>query len=712
MNAIKYILLNVLLLTIGSCADETLVQDITNKGNNPATYTFSLCCGVEQLEETRVTYYDEGVYPYELRNRWESSRQHKDEVLAVHLASKTIFKLTIKEIVQLKGQNKNVAIFEAKDVEFEKGLNNGEEIALIFGGHPGDNDIELTTDDRDGGYFHAHLNLRGQYGSLKDLPNRDYMCARSKVVVDSSQKNHITLQAFEPQYEIPITVDNGTPAGTQRTAVELKKLNTLLCFKLFFDEKAFKTNGVVDDGLVAVTLRMPPIKQGEKWVQDNNFYQYFELCLHNTEGNADTPYPIHTAESEAQHNEYLRLNFKELIKPEANGIYQWKTVEGGDGNEHHFIDYDGVTIETAKYNGKQGYLVTCYMAVSSARAIHNYPIVEAFTQDHVYYRSGLTFPAALVENPGNFIPVFVDFSEVEYDTDGLEIEKSMSLDDLEYQESHVGTYCSLAISMLGFDFSMTPGLLYAEKVNSNKEEDVNGSWRWDVYRDQGEWRGDDKQTLTFGEYFVWGSIYPTDCFHLTRPNIEISEGTSVDLDAEWRKAMNNDTGERLNAKRVNDDDYQDVAMRANPIFRTPTEEEFKKMGAEIVNTGTTFGSCLGNYTRKDNSTIRGIYIGTKTQPIKANQDKYLFFPFVYSLTFENDYTYTRLTSPQELVTYLGRYRTNTNETFGLWSRSGNGNNAYRFFLRLVNGVPTLNQNASDTGWMDKRYGRVCRPVIF
>lgn len=740
-----------LFLIITACTQE----EISPYEGAPGNYNFTMVCGdaldFDTTATSRVSYYDAGTYPLTLHNRWEFNEEngHSDHITAIHIKTKQVFSLGIREIVNITEGRKNVAVFEVSNLALSKGIKDGDEVALIYGGRPGEHDIELGDDNT------VHLMIRNQVGDLKNLANRDFMCARSRIAFQKDDSgeytNNVHLEPLVEDYtdktgahHVDFGIDVNIQNLGKRRAILMKKLNTLFCIKMFFKKEAFETMNNVDDGLVAVTMRMPvkyDTSGNGKHEQDNVFFQYYRLNIANPTHNIqETPYEIEGA-VEGQHNEYLRLNFPQLITPKPNGNFNWQRKEGEDGKTHEFIDYNGITIEKAKLNGKEGYLITSYMAVTP-KPIPGFPIFEAFTRDHVYYRTGIKIRDNDNDNdpedaegyrmkPGAFIPVFVDFSDVDYTAEHREIEKHMPFNtNFPNTIKDMNTYCSRAISMTGFDFSLAPGLVWAKKVNTRGEEDINGTWTYGVYDHQGESRiaANVKESTyptfgmseTFGEYFVWGDVVPTGCAHQERTSLSIP----------WSNYGKTSSIKYAAPTLVNKSNYRDVAMLTNPIYRTASVDELKRISQEFeqasensnyylaINRGDETGY---EFVNEQNETkyADGVFIGTKEKPSVEEQDHYFFFIFTYGLEMQR--VGDRLTDKknEHLYTYYhGTLNTLTNSTdyqMSLWSTAespSNTNQAFRFFMAASKAGKLRLNNGDQNGYIDKRYPRVLRPIIF
>lgn len=478
----KYVyLLLFAVLTLVSCSSDEIAPEGTNtnipQGN--AGYRFSVNVGEPT---TRVTYHDNiGVEnsPFNPNsdgtNKLTMSWRDGDELVAIR------WKAPYDEYVVLKakvaaGQDTHEITFDAEDVaHFKTALEKGERFVLVHGdfvldaSNTADPKIDFPTSQvtKEGYANHIHhggvpegndLTFRNQDGTLENLRKHEYMvadCYVHKGEADASGNKLISLSGSK-------TVANQD--------VQMHIAHTLLRLTLFLPDEDFN-NGDEDD-LISVSLKDAKAAA--------IFHRYFRM--HPNEAGTTNYYKTsYNDNDDHEENAYIRINLADETTDKHGVSHRDVNVFGSDG-----FNPKKPVVVAGEVGGKTGHYFTLYFSLPSRHmgleGQAASPLrVTAFTRTHAYTTTktyGLPDDAM---QPGKVVPLNVSF---------------------------VGNSTKLkAITDPELGFSFTPGFVYANKNN-------DGTWTYGVYQCQGQYAGMSHQTLDFGEYFTWGSIDPTDAFHV------------------------------------------------------------------------------------------------------------------------------------------------------------------------------------------------------
>lgn len=467
------------------------------------------------------------------------------------------------------------------------------------------------------------LTFRNQDGTLANLKRHEYMVADSYVrfqYVTETDENGNTVQVRRPYLakEKPSytsETDADTPELAERQAVTMLSAHTLLRLTMFMPNDMFDD---IDYRLLAVSLRTES--------NDAIFHRYFRLHP-NTEGTyGPSGWKVDWNDKEdKESNIYFRANlpgtrrYDDVNDPSASNFDQSKTV-----------CVEGVL------NGQAGHYVTLYFSLPSrplapenAGVVSDTPsklFVTAFTRTHAY-RSVKSYSIANTKmTPGTVIKLNVNFAN------------GNGVDGKNYIKIPAVTDPNLGVTL-------APGLVYASRTNSS------ANWSYGIYTNQGEYAGLNQQTDCMGDYFIFGSVDPTEVYHQHKNE----SGTWVNCD-NWKSNWN------VTSDLTVDNDVAAKAVFAGQsnVFSTMSEKEAARMWAQLqkeatlgVNKGFYYYDASAHDTdalhhtahqavgahknlssndpRRRMSSSMGIWIGTKTQPSFEDQDKYVFLPSSHQL---------------------------------------------------------------------------------
>lgn len=593
-------------LTMASCSSDEVLPDEpkTEDPQQSVGYSFSVHVGEPQ---TRVTYHDNiGVEnsPYNPNsdgtNKLTMSWRNGDELVAIR------WKAPYDEYVVLSakvadGQDVHRIDFSAEDVaHFKTALEEGERFVLVHG----DFVLDATKQDdpkiafptsqvtKDGYASHIHhggvvegsaLTFRNQDGTLENLRKHEYMVADC----------YVHASGTDAQGNKLISLSGSETVADQDVTMHIA--HTLLRLTLFLPDEDFN-NGDEDD-LIAVSLKdasAHPI-----------FHRYFRM--HPNEA-VPTNYWKTSYNDNADHEEnaYVRINLVDEVTGEHGVSHTAINVFGSDG----FNPKKPVVVE-GEVGGKTGHYFTLYFSLPSrhmGQGDYGDPAcalkVTAFTRTHAYTTTksyGLPDDAM---QPGKVVPLNINF---------------------------VGNSTKLkAITDPELGFSFTPGFVYANKVD--------GNWVYGVYQYQGQYAGMKSQTLSFGEYFTFGSIDPTQAFHMVGSNgvAAVVPSSFVDVAAEVEVGgvkglyhmLTKAEADRVMARFKAEVDKSGVFLgyyyyddgNGNTKHKAPGSQQ-----TSILNAAAAGGAKTVDELKAMSATV-GIYVGRSTQPKYEEQDDYFFLP--------------------------------------------------------------------------------------
>lgn len=439
------------------------------------------------------------------------------------------------------------------------------------------------------------LLFEGQDGSLDCLSRHEFMVtdAYANIIADDADYANPDVKGLVQLTKAPIE-----EGGYSEEPIKLSSVNTIIRLQAFVPDTYFtgEREGEKIQAMSISTADKSPV-----------FYRYFRMHPNEQEDDSseNRNYWLVDANRSSECNPYLRVNIGEGFSPMTDNALQDQLVSNA------YVNSKGVA----------GRLVTAYFAIpsksfSDIRAAGDKELkVCVFTDTHAYKTKKTYTISKEALRPGSVIPMSINFMEelvddIDADTDGN----------------------------LGVTFA--PGFVYAEKQD-------DGSWNYGIYEHQGQYAGMSRQSLDFGEFFVFGSADPTESYHLA-----MEDGKEVEKFAanHYKKDSKQDVSELVCIKGVNP-------------FTMPTMQEAERIFEHVMEEGKY---CIGYYYYPVNGTgdrtyhlsenaqkamaaarvpddgqiyagSYGIWVGTKTQPAYDKQDKYLFIPDSKQLDSKKSY---------------------------------------------------------------------------
>lgn len=692
-------------LALGALASCEKIQNPEENQADQKTVTYSISFSASELQ-TKVIYNDNIKDPVNTDgdNSFTMDWKDGDEVVAIrwprtlNTAPTDWFTL----VAQRDGETAKI-LFSCDRAHFPASnpLQQGERFVLVHGdfvlGDKNDKaslsfpiarfDFPYSPIHHGGVRKGDNISFYGQSGSLDCLSRHEFMVSDAYVNIIQDDPNYADPSVVGL---VQLTKEPVEEGYNSEDVLKLNSVNTIIRLQAFVPEEYF-TGEKDGETIQAISISAADYSK--------TFYRYFRM--HPNQQESDDAvcknYWATDSNTDSECNPYLRINLDDDFNPLNGNTDQSELIS------KPFTNSSGVV----------GRLVTAYFAVTSkpvAESVSGEPKelqICIFTTSHAYKTKKKYKLTTEAMKPGNVIPMTINFSpdnvyDILADTDHL----------------------------LGVTFA--PGFVHAEKVN--------GEWEYGIYEHQGQYAGMSKQSLDFGEYFVFGSADPTECYH--------------------KEMVNGVTREILGANYYNSPDKQDVAHKVsmsgtNP-FTMPTKVEMDRIFERVMEEGKY---CIGYYyypvsgtsdrtyhlsanaaTTMKNVGIPddgqlyagsyGIWIGTSTQPEYSMQDRYLFLPD--SKQFDNvaagaSVGFEKKDSNGNL--YPGGYTLAANGyLYSPGSGWENEESILKFSMNTCDEAPQNGQcyraqfwYKKNTGWMTDRtnilnmatnYGRPVRSVIF
>lgn len=608
--AMKYAYLFLLaMLAMTSCSSDEIITEEPKTETTPQEsvgYRFSINVGEPT---TRVTYHDNiGVEnsPYNPNsdgtNKLTMSWRNGDELVAIRWSENFDEYVVLKAEVA-EGKEEHTITFSAEDVaHFKTPLKNGERFVLVHGdfvldaGHKtngvADPVIDFPTSQvtKEGYASHIHhggvvegsaLTFRNQDGTLENLRKHEYMVADCYVHMgkaDASGNVPVTFSGKKDEYQNYVTMHIA---------------HTLLRLTLFLPDEDFPTG---ENDLISVSLKdadLNPI-----------FHRYFRMHP-NTHEESNYYMTSYNDNDDHEENAYIRINLMDE-ENQKNGVsHSAVNVFGSeDFNPKKPVVVQGTV------GDKAGHYFTLYFSLPSRHmgldGHRASPLkVTIFTSTHAYISTDKSYylPDDAMK-PGMVVPLNVSF---------------------------VGNIAKIkAITDPELGYSFTPGFVYANK-------NADGTWTYGVYDNQGQYAGMSRQTLDFGEYFIFGSTDPTQAYHevgSTKYNAVVPS-TFIDVAAEVEVGdvkglyhmLTKAEAERVMARLKNEigkngvflgyyyyDDGKGNTKHKAPGSQNPEILKEAAGGAKTVEELIAMSATVG------------IYVGLSHQPKYEKQDDYFFLP--------------------------------------------------------------------------------------
>lgn len=424
------------------------------------------------------------------------------------------------------------------------------------------------------------LYFDSQDGSLDKLSEHEFMVVDAYVNIVKNSTLDSSADYDEDKIGVVQLTSTPVDAGTDSPApITLSSVNSIIRLQAFVPDAYFEGDKSGE------TIQALSISTAD---HSKLFYRYFRMHPNASERVASGNYWPTDENTASESNPYLRVNLEEGFNPLVDNAGQEKIISKPYTN-------------TA---GIKGRLVTAYFAVAST-TLDGRPLeVCLFTNSHVYKPKRTYVIPDEALTPGSVIPLSVNF-----------------------RQDNVTEIPAITDGQLGVTFA--PGFVYAEKVD--------GQWSYGLYEHQGQYAGMSRQSLDFGEYFVFGSVDPTEAFHS-----EMVNGSKVDKGAKnfYKSTAKQDVAHK-------------VAVKGITPFTMPTKAEADRIYQRIMSEGRY---CIGyyyypvesvddrTYHLSDNARSRmasagvpaddghvyagsyGIWIGTKNQPSYDQQDRFVFIP--------------------------------------------------------------------------------------
>lgn len=483
----------------------------------------------------------------------------------------------------------------------------------------------------------GNLTFRNQNGTLANLKRHEYMVADSyvrfqQVTVDDGNGGNTKIRVpYLGKGKRTYTKDEyDSPGEVEEQGVQLLSAHTLIRLTLFVPDYMFDEN--IDYRVLAVSMR----------TAENSpiFHRYFRLHP-NTRGiygPAGWKEDWNT-NNDKESNIYFRANLP--------GNRNYKTEN--DPLKSEFNPEQTVCVKGKAPNGTEdGHYVTLYFSLPSrplapsaddgtVSGDPSHLFVTTFTRTHAYRSVKSYYVANDKMKPAKIINLNVNYHSGP-GADGKNYIKIPAVTD----------------PNLGVTFA--PGIVYASRPNSN------AAWSYGIYTNQGEYAGLNQQTDCMGNYFIFGSVDPTEVYH------QHKDGGGNWVDHGYGKS----SSWNIQSDLTIDNDVAAKAVYANQdnVFSTMSEKEAARVWAQIqkeaqlgVNKGfyyydasdhdtdylhhtahqavgahiSSFLNSGGKETsenierKKTMSSSMGIWIGINRQPTLAEQDMYVFLPSSHQL---------------------------------------------------------------------------------
>lgn len=610
----RYYLLS-LAFVIVACHKPELIEDPVD--NNPQ---FVMTAPVSQLSDatTKVIYTDNisgDFNPYASQVEGEKDKillqwRAGDELVAIRWDKTKQY----KEWAVLRAQENeeegrsHEMVFASVETHFTQ-LVEGEKFVLIHGDFVLDPDnsgsyndpridfpiSEIAIDYQDGYIHHGgtisgnKITFQGQDGTLENLRKHEYMVSDAYVHIVEKEdgKKEVVLYST--------TKEEG--GKTVYLPVTMSSAHTLLRWTLLIPNTDFEDG---DNNLFALSLT----EENKEAI----FSRYFRMHPSANE-NPGPNYYMTDFNTDKESNPYFRVNLPE---------------EGWNHTTVNVLNHDGFDptklVSVVNPKDANSHYVTAYVSIP-AKTVGKNLVVSFFTRTHVY-RSKKVYK--INPEPGKVYPLNVSFAL----TGGNKPLKIKAITD----------------PRLKMTFS--PGLVYATKANKSVE-----NWTYGIYQNQGEYAGLNQQTDVMGDYFIFGSIDPTQVYHQQL------------VDGNWQNhGYGKDSGWLVsqNLTSTNDVAAQVVVDGVRNIFSTMTKAEAERVWARVqeeakngVNKGFYYYDAKNHDTdalhhtahqavgahknlseddpRRSMSSTMGIWIGINRQPTLAEQDMYVFLPSSHQL---------------------------------------------------------------------------------
>lgn len=580
-----------------SCGKDTLVEE-TVTGGDDEIVSYRISFNADDVK-TKVLYEDNINDPVKkdgddtFKIKWKEG----DEVVAIRwprdLKSAPTHWFTL--VAKKDGETAKI-LFDCSKASFPKDdpLAQGERFVLVHGdfvlGDESDKaSLSFPIARYDFPYSPIHyggtvkdnrLYFDSQDGSLDKLSEHEFMVVDAYVNIVKNSTLDSSADYDEDKIGVVQLTSTPVDAGTDSPApITLSSVNSIIRLQAFVPDAYFEGDKSGE------TIQALSISTAD---HSKLFYRYFRMHPNASERVASGNYWPTDENTASESNPYLRVNLEEGFNPLVDNAGQEKIISKPYTN-------------TA---GIKGRLVTAYFAVAST-TLDGKPLeVCLFTNSHVYKPKRTYVIPDEALTPGSVIPLSVNF-----------------------RQDNVTEIPAITDGQLGVTFA--PGFVYAEKVD--------GQWSYGLYEHQGQYAGMSRQSLDFGEYFVFGSVDPTEAFHS-----EMVNGSKVDKGAKnyYKSTAKQDVAHK-------------VAVKGITPFTMPTKAEADRIYQRIMSEGRY---CIGyyyypvesvddrTYHLSDNARSRmaaagvpaddghvyagsyGIWIGTKSQPRYDQQDRFVFIP--------------------------------------------------------------------------------------
>lgn len=719
MNKIySFLMMSVLLLT--ACSDD-ITTEPTNEPQNVNGYSFTL--NVAQ-PVTRVTYHDNiggqgSAYNpnSDGSNKVTMEWRDGDELVAIRWKAPYDEYIVLQAHIPVDDTDKHVIEFDTESAsKFKTFIEEGEKFVLVHGDFVFDPDAQGGNQDPKiafptsqitkagyGSYIHHggvvngnEITFRNQDGTLENLRKHEYMVAEGYVHYKKDSNGDI-----ETDQKGNAIVELKNSKGGDASNVMMNIAHTLLRLTLFLPNEDFDSEDPLDDDLIAVSVRDADMH--------NIFHRYFRMHPNKPKDGVNYWPTSYNDNADKEENPYIRINLMDETTGEHGVSHRINNTLGAQD----FNPKKPICVP-ATLGGKEGHYVTLYFSLPSRHMGLDGQnacnlIVTAFTRTHAYRSTkAYTLPDAAM-TPGQVVPLNVNLS-------GTNVAKFKAITDPE----------------LGMTFA--PGFVYANNDGNN--------WQYDIYEYQGQYAGMSHQTNTFGEYFTYGSIAPTEAAHYE--------------------------GDAFRSPIYHVNDFKDVAALVskngvNKLYSLMTEQEAERVLARLKNEVNEGGLFLGYYYYDDGegntkhkapgsqndailtaaaagaktkdelkamSASVGIYIGRSSQPKFEEQDDYVFLPNSkqmnnaqangstqlkvptangWSYILPSDYTDLDATGNNSKLTNAF----STIFKFSTWTRTASdAQNAYRLQIWTNPDGKSLNSGSTNANTYTANFARPIRPVIY
>lgn len=428
------------------------------------------------------------------------------------------------------------------------------------------------------------LYFDSQDGSLDMLSEHEFMVVDAYVnIVKNSELESDAEFDADKQGVVQLTSAPVSEGNNSLDPIKLHSVNSIIRLQAYVPDSYF-TGANAGETIQAISISTAD--------HSKLFYRYFRMHPNSQDiqRTVETNYWLTDANEKSESNPYLRVNLDNGFNPMRDNDSQSQIISKPYTN-----------------SSGPGRLITVYFAVASKTLEDKHLNVTLFTNTHAYRTKHSYIISDEALSPGSVVPMTINF-----------------------KPSNVYDIHAITDGQLGFTYA--PGFVYAEKVA--------GEWTYGLYEHQGQYAGMNKQSLDFGEYFVFGSVDPTETFHTEK-----------------------DKGNIPAVNYYNSDKKQDVAQKVavydseglNEIhpFTMPTKAEADRIYQRVMSEGKY---CIGYYYyRVESESDRtyhlsanarakmaaaevpagdgnvyagsyGIWVGTRTQPKFSEQDRYVFIP--------------------------------------------------------------------------------------